>query len=205
MLGDLFESWAGDDTLADDEPAQSVVAAFQALAGAGTPVFVMHGNRDFLMGQAFAASAGATLVQDPVEIDVQGRRVLLTHGDTLCTDDEAYQAFRRQVRDTGWQRDFLAQPLAVRRAQIEALRQRSEMEKGMKAAAIMDVNAHAVGALLAAHDYPELLIHGHTHRPGMHRIEIDGHICSRWVLGDWHETGDYLRLDQAGCSRHLIS
>lgn len=205
VLGDLFEYWAGDDALAEDAHARLVVAAFQQLAESGTPVFVMHGNRDFLMAQQFALAAGATLLPDPVEVMVGGRRVLLTHGDALCTDDVAYQAFRQQVREPGWQKAFLGQALEARRAQIEALRTRSETEKTMKAEAIMDVNDQAVRMLLSAHRYPELLIHGHTHRPDMHPVELDGYYCERWVLGDWHETGDYLRVDDAGCSRHLIS
>ncbi len=206
VLGDLFEYWAGDDVLVEDAHAQAVVGAFRRLVDSGTPVFVMHGNRDFLMGQGFALASGATLVQDPVEIAVGGRRVLLTHGDALCVDDADYQNFRRQVRDPDWQRVFLAQPLDVRMAQIEALRTRSEAEKSMKAEAIMDVNAQAVRDLLAGHGYPELLIHGHTHRPDVHQVNIDGRNCSRWVLADWHETGDCLLVDdEAGCSRHPVS
>lgn len=205
MLGDLFEYWAGDDALAEDTHAQSVVNALQALSHSGTEVGIMHGNRDFLLGQDLARVAGATLLPDPTEITVDGRRVLLTHGDALCTDDVAYQDFRHQVRDPAWQQAFLAQPLAARRTQIEALRLRSESEKSTKIDAIMDVNDGAVRALLTTHHFPELLIHGHTHRPGEHAVAIGGHHCTRWVLGDWHETGDYLRLDEAGCSRHLIS
>lgn len=206
VLGDLFEYWAGDDALVEDAHAQAVVGAFRRLVDSGTPVFVMHGNRDFLMGQGFALASGATLVQDPVEIAVGGRRVLLTHGDALCVDDADYQTFRQQVRDPDWQCVFLAQPLDVRMAQIEALRTRSEAEKSMKAEAIMDVNAQAVRDLLADHGYPELLIHGHTHRPDVHQVNIDGHDCTRWVLADWHETGDCLRVDdEAGCSRHPVS
>ena len=205
VLGDLFEYWAGDDALANDSHAQSVAGAFRDLTQQGVSVFIMHGNRDFLLAQDFARAAGASLLQDPLEIAVGAQRVLLTHGDVLCADDVAYQAFRQRVRDAAWQRAFLAQPIAARKAQVEALRMRSETEKTMKAEAIMDVNAQAVSALLAEHDYPELLIHGHTHRPAVHAVEVDGHRCTRWVLGDWHETGDYLRVDATGCSRHLIS
>jgi UDP-2,3-diacylglucosamine hydrolase len=205
VLGDLFEYWAGDDALAEDGHAQSVADAFRHLEQRGVPVNIMHGNRDFLMAHDFAVAAGASLVQDPIDMVVGARRILLTHGDALCTDDVTYQAFRQQVRDVAWQQAFLAQPLTTRKAQIEALRMRSETEKTMKADAIMDVNEQAVRSLLAAHGYPELLIHGHTHRPAMHAINVDGHHCTRWVLGDWHETGDYLRLDEAGCTRHLIS
>lgn len=200
VLGDLFEYWAGDDDL--DAPLhRDIGAAFCALADAGTPVFFMHGNRDFLLGERYARTAGLTLLPDPWPVDLYGRRALLTHGDTLCTDDVEYQAFRRQVRDAGWQRTFLDLPLAERRAQIEALRMRSEQEKSYKAAAIMDVNPLAVKEMLRSHDYPPLLIHGHTHRPAAHDIEDDGHRSTRWVLGDWHERGDYLCCDASGCVR----
>lgn len=204
VLGDLFEYWAGDDALVEDMHAQSVTAAFKRLAEAGIPVFVMHGNRDLLMSEGFAQAAGATLLPDPTSIEVAGCRVLLSHGDALCTDDVAYQAFRRQVRDPAWQRTFLAQPLSARKLQIEGLRMRSETEKSVKSEAIMDVNDDAVSALLRQYAYPALLIHGHTHRPAMHALTVDGHDCTRWVLADWHETGDYLRLDASGCSRHVI-
>lgn len=204
VLGDLFEYWIGDDAIADDAHAQSVLQGFRALADAGTVVYLMHGNRDFLMGPRCAEAAGAILLEDPVCMAIAGQRVLLTHGDVLCTDDHAYQAFRQQVREAGWQHAFLQQPLATRRAQVEALRSRSESEKSLKAAAIMDVNGEAVEAILAAHDFPPLLIHGHTHRPDVHRHVVDGHACTRWVLADWHETGDYLRVDAQGCSRHIL-
>lgn len=205
VLGDLFEYWAGDDALASDQHAASVAGAFRTLVKSGTPVFIMHGNRDFLLAQDFSHAAGASFLADPAEILVKGQRVLLTHGDALCTDDADYQAFRRQVRDPAWQRAFLAQPLADRNAQIEALRMRSESEKSGKALSIMDVNPQAVLALLADHGYPALLIHGHTHRPDAHEIEVDGHRCVRWVLGDWGDTGDYLQLDASGCSRHKLT
>lgn len=205
VLGDLFEYWAGDDALAEDVHAQSVVGAFKALSQSGTAVGIMHGNRDFLMGQGLARAAGAMLLHDPVEIVVAARRALLTHGDALCVDDVAYQDFRGQVRNAAWQEDFLAQPLDQRRTQIEAMRRRSESEKSTKADAIMDVNEGAVRALLTTHHFPALLIHGHTHRPGEHAIAVDGYHCTRWVLGDWSDSGDYLRLDEAGCTRHLIT
>jgi len=203
VLGDLFEYWAGDDDL-DDPYHLQVAEALHTLAESGTAVGIMHGNRDFLLGSAFAARSGATLLDDPLEVPFHGHRVLLTHGDTLCTDDIAYQQFRRQVRNPATQQVFLAQPLAARKAQIEGYRSRSEMEKSIKPEAIMDVNPQAVLDLLRSHDYPELLIHGHTHRPGTHLIEVDGHRCTRWVLGDWGASGDCLRLDANGCTRHVI-
>lgn len=199
ILGDLFEYWAGDDDL-DDPHHSDIMAAFSALQSVGTQVFFMHGNRDFLLGEGFAEKTGITLLSDPTLLTLYGKRVLLTHGDTLCTDDVAYQAFRQQVREPAWQSNFLAQPLAARKAQIEALRQRSEQEKSRKAESIMDVNAEAVSALLRQYDYPELLIHGHTHRPAKHAVQVDGHSCERWVLGDWYEQGSCLRCDGGGCS-----
>ena len=202
-LGDLFEYWAGDDDVDDPRHAE-VIAAMAALKPAGTQVFFMHGNRDFLLGEAFAAKTGITLLPDPALFTLYGKQVLLTHGDTLCTDDIAYQAFRQQVRESNWQAEFLSQPLTARKAQIEALRQRSEQEKSQKSYSIMDVNAGAVHALLKQYDYPELLIHGHTHRPARHLLEVDGHCCERWVLGDWYEQGSCLRLDAQGCSNQPI-
>lgn len=198
VLGDLFEYWAGDDDL-DDPHHRQVCAAFHALAESGTPVALIHGNRDFLLGEKFAHAAGMALLNDPFVTEIHGRRVLLTHGDTLCTDDIEYQKFRQQVRDPAWQQAFLAQPLAARKTQIEALRMRSETEKSHKSEAIMDVNQEAVLELLRRYGHPEFLIHGHTHRPGKHVIEDDGHTCTRWVLGDWYESGDYLRCTADGC------
>lgn len=205
VLGDLFEYWIGDDAIAEDPHTQSVLQAFKALSDSGTAVYLMHGNRDFLMGRSCVEAAGAILLQDPVCLEVGGQRVLLSHGDALCTDDHAYQAFRQQVREPAWQQAFLQQPLATRRAQVEALRMRSASEKSLKAEAIMDVNADAVEAMLAAHASPLLLIHGHTHRPGVHTHTVDDHACTRWVLSDWHETGDYLQVDAGGCTRHRIA
>ncbi|MDR2032473.1 MAG: UDP-2,3-diacylglucosamine diphosphatase [Azoarcus sp.] len=185
ILGDLFEYWAGDDDL--DAPFnQRVCAALRAVAVGGAALFFMTGNRDLLAGEGFARAAGARLLADPTPIRLGMRAVLLSHGDALCTDDHAYQTFRRQVRDPDWQAGFLAQPLAVRRSYIEDARAQSEIAKNNKPAAIMDVNAEAVAALLRAHGYPTL-IHGHTHRPARHTHYIDGHCCERIVLADWDE------------------
>lgn len=204
ILGDLFEYWAGDDDLNDPHHSE-VIAALNALGASGTGIFFIHGNRDFLLAQGFAEAAGITLLNDPTLLTLYGKRVLLSHGDALCTDDTAYQAFRQQVRDPAWQKTFLDQPLAARKAQIEALRLRSEQEKSHKTESIMDVNADAVRELIRAYDYPEFLIHGHTHRPALHTLELDGRVCQRWVLGDWYEQGSCLRCDATGCSSHPIS
>ncbi|THF62508.1 UDP-2,3-diacylglucosamine diphosphatase [Pseudothauera rhizosphaerae] len=193
ILGDLFEYWAGDDD--GDAPLNRRIAdTLRALAQGGTPVHFMAGNRDFLLGEAYAAQAGMALLPDPFPLVLGKTRMLLSHGDILCTDDLPYQAYRRQVRDPAWQAAFLARPLAERKAFIEDLRRRSEVGKREKAMAIMDVNRAAVEALLREHGYPTL-IHGHTHRPACHEHLVDGHACQRWVLADWHATARYLAFD----------
>lgn len=197
ILGDLFDYWAGDDDLGDPLHRE-VTGALHALTGGGTKLYVMHGNRDFLLAEKFAAACGATLLRDPVLVDLYGTPTLLTHGDALCTDDFAYQAFRTEVRNPGWQRQFLAQPLAQRKTQIEALRAQSETEKQHKAASIMDVNEEAVASLLREHGYPRL-VHGHTHRPGRALYHLDGHTCERWVMGDWDKRGNALRCEGGEC------
>jgi UDP-2,3-diacylglucosamine hydrolase len=197
ILGDLFEYWAGDDDL-DDPFHRQVTHAMRTLTESGTRLFVIHGNRDLLMGKALEQASGATLLADPTLLDLYGKPTLLSHGDALCTDDVAYQTWRNQVHEAGWQQLFLAQPLAQRKTQIELLRMRSENEKQSKSSAIMDVNAEAVAELLREHGYPRL-IHGHTHRPTHILHHLDGYTCERWVLGDWHETGYALRCGAEGC------
>jgi UDP-2,3-diacylglucosamine hydrolase len=203
ILGDLFEYWAGDDDL-DDPFHRQVVQALQQLAASGVKVFLMHGNRDLLMGGALENASGAALLPDPTLVDLYGTRTLVSHGDRLCTDDVAYQAWRSEVRKPEWQQLFLAQPLEKRKAQIEEMRSHSEKEKKAKSSTIMDVNADAVAALLREHGYPRL-IHGHTHRMGHMQYHLEGHICDRWVLGDWHETGNTLCCDAGGCRLEEIT
>ncbi len=198
VLGDLFEYWVGDDDL-DDPLNNSVAQAFAAVAATGAAVYFMHGNRDLLVGQEFAARSSARLLGDPFLTDLHGTRTLLMHGDTLCTDDVEYQKFRAYARHPQNQARFLAQPVAARHAEMEALRVRSESAKLGKTAEIMDVNVPAVEQALRQAGYPRL-IHGHTHRPGRHVHRVDGHACERWVLGDWYENGSYLRCDAAGCT-----
>ena len=197
VLGDLFEYWAGDDDL-DDPLNRRVADAFSKLHAAGTAVHFLHGNRDFLVGKAFAERANAALVADGTVIDFYGTPTLLMHGDVLCTDDVEYQKFRTYARDPGNQARFLAQPLAARRHQIRGIRAESESAKQGKAAEIMDVNRDAVDEALRRSGYPRL-IHGHTHRPGRHVHEVDGRTCERWVLADWYANGSYLRCDAGGC------
>ncbi|MBT9613882.1 MAG: UDP-2,3-diacylglucosamine diphosphatase [Burkholderiales bacterium] len=202
ILGDFFEYWAGDDDLADPFHL-TITNALAGLAKQGTRVYIMHGNRDFLLSDAFMRAAQATLLPDPFLLDLYGTPTLLMHGDTLCTDDVAYQQFRIMVRSAEWQRNFLTQPLNQRKAQIDELRKRSAQEKSNKSAEIMDVNADAVASILRAQGYPRL-IHGHTHRPARHVHTVDGKDCVRWVLADWYATGSYLRCDTTGCVAHAM-
>lgn len=197
ILGDLFEYWAGDDDRHDPFHA-GVVAALNGLATAGIRIYLMHGNRDLLIGEELARAAGAALLDDPTLLDLYGTPTLLSHGDKLCTDDVEYQKFRAQVHDADFQKNFLAQPLAARKAYIEQLRRQSTAAKQDKDSAIMDVSDAAVAALLREYHYPRL-IHGHTHRPRRHEHTVDGHRCERWVLSDWDQQATALRCDAQGC------
>jgi len=196
ILGDLFEYWAGDDDLASPTVAPTV-QALRAAASQGLRIWLMHGNRDFLLGPDFASYTGIQLITaDSIELVLGDARALLLHGDTLCTDDVDYQHFRQRVRHPAYQAAVLAKPLAERHALIAHLRAQSEDKKARTAAAIMDVNAQAVSATFDAVKVPTL-IHGHTHRPACHN---EGRGRTRWVLPDWeYETsihrGGYLRWD----------
>lgn len=183
LLGDLFEYWAGDDDLASPFNA-SVVAALSRLSIDGVALFWMPGNRDFLIGEAFARAAGLTLLADPTVMTIAGRRIVMAHGDLQCTDDVAYQAFRTQVRSQAWQQAFLAQPLAQRLMLIGKMREGSRLAQRGKSLAIMDVNLAAIEALFASSS-TDLMIHGHTHRPARHVHFIDGLHHERHVLPDW--------------------
>lgn len=196
ILGDFFEYWIGDDAVEQAE-YRPIVTALRALADAGTPIHVMHGNRDFLLGERFARASGCRLLADPARIDLYGTPTLLMHGDTLCTDDVEYLAFRRVVRDPAWQREFLAKPTAEREAMARGYRARSRESTARKAPEIMDVTQTAVAETLRAHGVRQL-IHGHTHRPGEHVFDLDGAPARRLVLGDWYEQGSVLRCDARG-------
>ena len=200
ILGDLFEYWAGDDDL-HDPFHQQVIGALKGLTG--TRVYLMHGNRDLLMGQKLASACDAELLDDPALINLYGTPTLLTHGDMLCTDDIEYQQFRSHVRSAQFQHEFLAKPLAERKAYIELLRKQSDIEKQHKEIDIMDVNDAAVAALLRQHGYPRL-IHGHTHRPQRHEHVVDGHPCERWVLGDWDAQANTLHVDGHGARWEIL-
>lgn len=195
ILGDLFEYWPGDDD--DGDLALSIAERLQACGRAGTRCHFLAGNRDFLLGDAYAARAGLGLLREPTELLVGAQKLLLMHGDTLCTDDHAYQAFRHQVRAPEWRAAFLARPLAERRAFIEGARRRSEAAKQTKAVEIMDANPDAVADAFRRHGYP-VLIHGHTHRMATHRQPVDGRECQRWVLPEWHDRPRYLEWTAAG-------
>lgn len=194
ILGDLFEYWIGDDQLDIDPLARRVAAQLATMAEKGTKIFFMHGNRDFLLGDRFARAARLEILADPTVIQLRSVQVLLMHGDTLCTDDLAYQSFRTQVRSPAWQQAILAKPIADRQALAQSIRSQSDIEKSMKAEAIMDVNPDAVSDVFRIFGFP-VLVHGHTHRPAKHEHTVDTHVCVRWVLQDWHDFGGYLSCD----------
>lgn len=202
ILGDLFEYWAGDD---DDSPLGRLVAEqLGSLSENGTRVYFLAGNRDFLLGRRFAERAGLKLLVDPTLIEIDGSRILLSHGDELCTDDISYQTYRKEVRAPAWCQGFLDKPLAERKQFIEQVRQKSEIAKSGKRPEIMDVNPDAVAALLRGHDFPTL-IHGHTHRPARHVHIVDDKHCERWVLADWHDEACYLAWENSSLTAHCLN
>jgi len=202
ILGDLFEVWLGDDAI---HPAyQPILAALRALTDGGVPVYVMHGNRDFLLATGFEQASGCRLIADPALIELNGERTLLMHGDVLCTDDVEYQQFRAHVRNSDTQRHFLGLAIEQRIAMAKQFRDASRERTSQKAEAIMDVNQDAVAAALRAHGVHQL-IHGHTHRPAIHEFELDGRPARRIVLGDWYEQGSVLTCDAAGCRLEGLS
>ncbi|MCL4106575.1 UNVERIFIED_CONTAM: hypothetical protein GTU68_009709, partial [Idotea baltica] len=182
ILGDLVESWIGDDD--DSAFIHELADLLLTFTKAGPQLFLMHGNRDFLIGLTFCQRVGAQLINDPTVIDLYGKPTLLMHGDSLCTDDIDYQAFRVTARSEQWQVAFLDHSLAERRAIAEQLRTKSRESNSNKAQDIMDVNADAVVEALKSYGVQQL-IHGHTHRPNRHHYECG----TRWVLGDWYDTG----------------
>ena len=195
ILGDLFEVWLGDD---DPDPHHARVAeALSAVAGAGTPVYFMVGNRDFLLGEDYAGRAGMEILTEPRHVDLYGTPTVILHGDVLCTDDTDYQAFRAMVRNPVWQQEFLSRPLEIRRALAGQVREESRSRGQAMAPEITDVNAGAVEAALREHEVPRM-IHGHTHRPNIHHLRVDDRACERIVLGDWYTQGSVLRVDEKG-------
>ncbi len=195
ILGDFFEAWVGDDY--SDATIESVAAALQARAKHGGKTYFCHGNRDFLVGEVFCRKAGMTLLDETTVVDFGGQPTLLMHGDSLCTDDTEYQAFRRMVRDPAWRANFLSQPLDARLAIAAQLRAKSKMASREKAQDIMDVNADAVAAACLEH-HVTTLVHGHTHRPADH----DQGELRRLVVGDWDVDMYYVRATDDATTLH---
>ncbi len=197
LLGDIFEFWPGDD---DDAPLhRQVVAALAALRSAGCRVRATRGNRDFLLGERFCEETGVELLDDYTQVVLDGERVLLTHGDLLCTRDIKYQEFRRFVRDPANQQRFLALPLPERRRIAAQTREGTQSSMAEKAAEIMDVDEAEVLRVMQAFD-ADMLVHGHTHRPAEHRFSRDDRPATRWVLGDWYEAGRILDWRDGRCA-----
>jgi len=195
ILGDLFEYWIGDD-----QPItglESVIEGLQSLTGASVPVFFMHGNRDFLLGESFAKTTGIKRLPESAVIEVYGRRALIMHGDTLCTDDTDYQQMRSMLRHADWQKQFLSLPLEERIQQALQLREKSLSATQDKKEDIMDVNAQSVENIMRDNNV-DLLIHGHTHRPAIHEMLVDNKKAQRIVLGDWYSHGSVLRAAPDG-------
>jgi len=195
ILGDLFEAWTGDDAAGPHE--QEILAALRRFSDSGRHCSFVRGNRDFLVGSHFAAETGAVLLPDEALVDVEGTPALLMHGDTLCTDDRAYQRYRRLVHRPAVQAFYLGLPVRFRSGIAAWARRRSAAANAGKPPAIMDVNTVAVTEALRRHGV-RLLIHGHTHRPGTHALELDGQMARRIVLGDWYAQGSVLQWMAGG-------
>lgn len=195
ILGDLFEAWIGDDE--PDPHDRSIVTSLRELTDSGTRCFFIRGNRDFLVGDRFAAETGVSILNDGTQVDLYNQRVLLLHGDTLCTDDKEYQRFRRFVHHPATRTVFLALPVAARRALAKHMRDQSMSASSQKAEEIMDVNQAAVEKTMRDASV-QILVHGHTHRPAAHRFKLAGSDAQRIVLGDWYSQASILRWDSAG-------
>ncbi|MFK0310779.1 UDP-2,3-diacylglucosamine diphosphatase [Pseudomonas sp. NPDC090233] len=195
ILGDFFEAWIGDDAMTPFQ--QSICQALRQLSDSGTAVYLMHGNRDFLIGQDFCKAAGCTLLADPSVISLGGEQVMLMHGDTLCTRDLAYMKMRRYLRNplTLWILRHL--PLSTRHKLARKLRSESRSQTRMKATDIVDVTPEEVPKVMAAHGV-KTLVHGHTHRPAIHKLVVNGEPARRIVLGDWDRRGWTLQVDAQG-------
>ena len=193
ILGDFVEYWIGDDD--HEHGLESAFTCLKKTTDLGIPVYLMHGNRDFLIGERFATNYNIKLSPDPIKIDLYGVSTLLMHGDLLCTDDVAYQQFRAMVRDPEWQADFLNKPLDERHAIVHGLRETSRQETEEKTNAIMDVNQTTVATTMQEFQV-QRLIHGHTHKPNHHQFIIDNTTYERWVLGDWYQQAQILRCGE---------
>ena len=197
ILGDLFETWIGDDH--DEQVAHDTARHLTSLVASGTPVFFMHGNRDFMLAKAYAARSGMTLIPDPTRIDLYGIPTLLMHGDLLCTDDAAYQKFRQRIQHPFVKAILRKLPLIWRRGIARQARASSTAAKAGKPSEIMDVNTHAVVDILRV-QHAQRLIHGHTHRPAHHVHRVDEQTCERWVVPDWYTRWGYVVCDAQGCA-----
>ena len=195
ILGDFLEVWWGDD-----DPATGYLAVFKCLTELsskhGTKVYLMHGNRDFMIGEALADRCHFEIIQDPHKISIQGRDILLMHGDTLCIDDVEYQKFRQMVRNPLWQQQALSKTLEERFQLAKNIRENSKQSTTGKDEYIMDVNQEETEKVFIENDI-DLIIHGHTHRPAIHKRTINGRDTTRAVLGDWHDSGSYLRINDS--------
>lgn len=195
ILGDLFEAWTGDD--ATDRHDRTVISALRNYTTAGNKCSFLRGNRDFLVGGKFAAETGCTLLPDEALVEINGETALLMHGDTLCTADTTYQRYRKIVHTPSIQRLFLLLPAAFRSSAASYARRRSMQANAGKLPEIMDVSAASVSAALKRHGV-SLLVHGHTHRPAVHSLEVEGRPARRIVLGDWYEQGSFLHWSANG-------
>ena len=192
IMGDLFEAWLGDDCIL---PAyETIIKSLKELTDSNVPVYFIHGNRDFLIGKHFCELSGCELLDESTVITIDEQQYLVMHGDTLCTDDIKYQQFRSMVRNPEWQQQLLNKTPAERIALAKQYREISQTETAEKADDIMDVNQTEVEKAMRAADVVTL-IHGHTHRPNIHKFELDGKPAQRIVLGDWYEQGSVLRLE----------
>ena len=195
ILGDLFEAWIGDD---DPNPLhREMAAAIHALVDSGVPCYFIHGNRDFLIGKRYARESGMTLLPEEQVLDLYGRKVQIVHGDTLCTDDTGYLAFRAKVHTPWIQKVFLALPLFIRNRIAARMRAGSKAANSSKSMTIMDVNPQAVVRVMEKHDV-QWLIHGHTHRPDVHSLIANGQPAHRVVLGAWHTEGSMVKVTPEG-------
>jgi len=192
ILGDFFEVWIGDDTMTPFQ--RSIAQALRELSDKGTRIYLMHGNRDFMLGKAFCREAGCTLLNDPSVVELGGERVLLMHGDSLCTQDAAYMKLRRWLRNPLSLFILRHLPLATRHKLARKLRNESRTQTRMKASDIVDVTPSEVTRVMAAHGV-RTLIHGHTHRPAVHQLQVEGQAAKRMVLGDWDQQGWALQID----------
>lgn len=202
ILGDFFEAWIGDDAISPFQ--RSIAQALRQLSERGTRIYLMHGNRDFLLGKAFCREAGCTLLPDPCVIELNGERVLLMHGDSLCTQDTSYMKLRRWLRNPISLFILRNLPLSTRHKLARKLRNESRTQTRMKASEIIDVTPDEVPRIMAAHGV-RTLIHGHTHRPATHQLQVNGQPAQRIVLGDWDKQGWALQVDKQGLNQAPFS